>query len=281
MHNHNESECPSARAQSIWTRPGHGAWAGCLLLVLGLVASARTQAGDLTASEVLEDTRLYFTAPLRWDSDNWLYFGASIVAVGAATQYDDDVRSHFIDGSHAAPAGQDPNSLEHALPAAALFAGTLTAAALVHSRDGYGESWSMLEAGALSGVTAVALKYASGRDRPNETDQVDAWFAGGDSFPSLHTTMAFAIGTVFAESGNDRYRWLRRSLGYGVAAGTAYLRLRDNVHWLSDTVAGAALGVASAQFVMNRHDLMRRHHAAVMLMPVEGGLMMSCSVPLH
>jgi len=59
---------------------------------------------------------------------------------------------------------------------------------------------------------------------------------------------------TFAESGNDDYRWVRRILGYAVAGGTAYIRMKDNVHWLSDTVAGAALGVATARFVLNRED---------------------------
>ena len=76
----------------------------------------------------------------------------------------------------------------------------------------------------------------------------------GDAFPSLHVTAAFAIGTVLAESGNDRTRWLRRVLGYGLAAGTAYARMDHDVHWLSDTVAGAGLGIATARFVMKRRE---------------------------
>jgi membrane-associated phospholipid phosphatase len=162
-----------------------------------------------------------------------------------------------------------------------LLGGTLAAAMISGDSNGYTESWSMVEASALSGVTGLALKYAFARERPNDTEHVDAWFEHGDSFPSMHTTLAFAIGTVLAESGNDRYRWLRRALGYGVAGGTAYLRLRDNVHWLSDTVAGAALGMASAHFVMNRRDGDRREHAAVAFTPLGDGVMLSFSAPLH
>jgi membrane-associated phospholipid phosphatase len=33
------------------------------------------------------------------------------------------------------------------------------------------------------------------------------------------------------------------------------VRLGDNVHWLSDTVAGAALGIATAGFVLNRREI--------------------------
>jgi membrane-associated phospholipid phosphatase len=86
----------------------------------------------------------------------------------------------------------------------------------------------------------------------------------------LHTTAAFAIGTVFAESGGDEYRWARRFIGYGIAGGIAYTRLHDNQHWLSDTVAGAALGAATARFTLNRREA-RAHRWDVSLMPAQGG----------
>lgn len=248
--------------------------------VCSIFVSGESLAGNLDARTILEDTKLYFTAPLRWDAHNWTYFGGALLAIGAAHQYDDDVRNHFVDGSHAAPAGEDPNSTEQALPTVALLAGTWVAAVLTQDKTGYEETWSMAEAGALSAVSGFALKYAFGRERPNETADANAWFADGDSFPSLHTTAAFAVGTVLAESGNDRYRWVRRALGYGVAGGTAYLRMRDNVHWLSDTVAGAALGMASAHFVMNRRENGRRR-AEIMLMPLNDGVMLTYSATIR
>lgn len=251
-----------------------------LSCVCSVFVSGESLAGNLDARTILEDSKLYFTAPLRWDAQNWTYFGGALLAVGVAHEYDDDVRNHFADGSRAAPAGEDPNGAEHALPTVALLAGTWVAAVLTQDKTGYQETWSMAEAGALSAVSGFALKYAGGRERPNETPDADSWFAGGDSFPSLHTTVAFAVGTVLAESGNDRYRWIRRALGYGVAGGTAYLRMRDNVHWLSDTVAGAALGMASAHFVMNRRDQGHRG-ADIMLMPLNDGVMLTYSATLR
>jgi undecaprenyl-diphosphatase len=120
------------------------------------------------------------------------------------------------------------------------------------------EVGTMLEAAGFSSITAEALKYAAGRERPDQTTNPNDWRAAGSSFPSLHSTAAFAIGTVFAESGDDDYRWLRRALGYGMASATAYLRLHDNEHWLSDTVAGAALGIATGRF--STHRRMQRAH---------------------
>ncbi len=103
----------------------------------------------------------------------------------------------------------------------------------------------------FSTATGEVLSLAAGRERPDATTSPNQWRQGGDAFPSVHVSAAFAIGTVFAESGNDDYRWIRRIIGYGVAAGTGYIRMKENVHWFSDTVADAALGIATARFVLN------------------------------
>ena len=201
---------------------------------------------------VIEDTKLYFTAPLRWDERDWLQFGGSLAAIGIAHEYDATVRDHFVSAADAG--GKDSNDLRDAVPLAAMVLGTWAAATLLDDRAGFKEGRVMLEAGALTALSTTLFKFAAGRSRPNETSQVDDWRSGGDSFPSMHVSTTFAVGTVFAESGGDDYRWLRRGIGYGLAAATAYARLDSNAHWLSDTVAGAALGIATAQFAMQRRD---------------------------
>ena len=244
-------------------------------------ASAPVAAADaFDVGTVLEDTKLYFTAPLRWDAEDWLYFGGALVAIGAAHQFDGKVRDHFATGSEAVlNGGQDKNSLRDAAPTLALIAGTGLYAAFIRDADGYRETWSLVEAGAFSTATAEVLGLAAGRERPDATTSPNKWGQGGDSFPSLHATAAFAVGTVFAESGNDEYRWIRRIIGYGVAGATAYIRVKDNEHWLSDTVAGAAIGIATARFVLNRRD--SEDHTSLQIQPVRNGWMMSYSVRTH
>ncbi len=134
-------------------------------------------------------------------------------------------------------------------------------------------AFAMAEAAGLSSLTGFALKYAAGRERPYQTTGPNHWGAGGSSFPSLHATAAFAIGTVFAESGQGGYRWVTRILGYGVAGFTAYERLRHNDHWLSDVVAGAALGASSAVFVL--HRTYGGPSSDFSLVPLDGGLMLA------
>jgi membrane-associated phospholipid phosphatase len=228
----------------------------------------------------LEDTKLYFTAPLRWDEEDWIAFGGALVAIGAAHQFDGKVRDHFATGSKAVlNGGQDKNSLRDAAPSVALIAGTGLYAAFIRDSDGYRETWALLEAGVLSGATAEVLGLAGGRERPDATTSPNQWRQGGDSFPSLHVSAAFAIGTVFAESGNDEYRWIRRIIGYGVAGATGYVRINENVHWLSDTVAGAALGIATARFVLNRQNVETR--ASMQFEPTKNGWRVSYSMRTH
>jgi hypothetical protein len=219
------------------------------------------------------DIKLYFTAPLHWDSADWACFGGALLAIGISHHYDARVRSHFV--KDLAP-GQTIKSddVQDAIPTVAVLGGTWAYANLIDDNDGRREAWTMFEAGGLSTVTAYALKYAIAREGPDETDDSNEWFKhGGRSFPSEHATAAFAVGTVLAESGNDEFRWVRRVLGYGLGVFTSYERLKHNAHWLSDTVAGAALGGASAHFSMHRGD--RTHEDAhLSVVPIPGGAML-------
>jgi membrane-associated phospholipid phosphatase len=88
--------------------------------------------------------------------------------------------------------------------------------------------------------------------------------------------VAFAVGTVLAESGDDEYRWTRRFIGYGVAGATAYARVHGNVHWFSDVVAGGAIGMASARFVINRDaERAGTRHSAISVVPLDRGVMLT------
>jgi membrane-associated phospholipid phosphatase len=239
-------------------------------------AEPATQPSD---TGLLSDIKLYFTAPLRWNESDWALFGGALLAVGAAHHYDSQVRTHFV--KNLAP-GQTINAddVQDAIPTAGVLVATWGLANLTDDANGRREAWTMLEAAGLSTVTAYALKYAIARQGPDQTSDPNEWFkSGGKSFPSEHSTAAFAVGTVLAESGNDEYRWLRRLLGYGLGIATSYERLKHNAHWLSDTVAGGALGAASANFTMKRTN-QSDDESGLALVPVQGGAMLTYRVTL-
>ncbi|HVW69132.1 MAG TPA: phosphatase PAP2 family protein [Steroidobacteraceae bacterium] len=233
------------------------------------------------SSGLWQDVKDYYTAPLHWDIKDWAFFGGAIAAVAAAHHYDTQVRTHFIKQG-AQPIGGSTKDLQDAVPALAAVAGTWLYAGLVNSSDGHREAWEMVEAGGLATVTSYALKFAAGRERPDQTSDPNKWGKGGSSFPSTHAAAAVAIGAVLAESGNDEYRWIRRALGYGAVAGfTAFERLKHNAHWLSDDVAGVAIGGATAHFILERNKPRSELNGSnLSVVPIQGGAMLTYSMTL-
>ena len=281
----------SSSARSLLGTHRLGVWMVTLLLADSalLPSDARAQSVDCDVdrdpdcptplSRLLAPIEAYATAPLRWGESDWLWFGGSLAAIGVAHEFDSDVRKHFTAKLQNPLSTSNTHDLQDALPAAALFVGTWGYAHLIDDSDGKHEAGTMFESALFSVGTAYILKYAAGRKQPDQTANPNHWEAGGSSFPSVHTTAAFAIGTVLAESGNDQYRWIRRVLGYGAAGFTVYERLDHNAHWLSDTVAGAALGTATARFAMNRNSGTKQS-TGIEVSPLYHGVMVSFTAHL-
>lgn len=108
---------------------------------------------------------------------------------------------------------------------------------------------ALVIAGLSLGLLAVvvgAAKLAFGRARPPLN--VYALHAGGDSFPSGHTAAAVVVGCILAWLLSEGSRAGVRRLLWAAAALWAILigmsRLYLDVHWLTDVLAGWAIGVA-------------------------------------
>lgn len=228
----------------------------------------------------MSDAREYLTAPLHARREQWTRFGVALGAVAVAHRFDDDVREHFATATAAPGTSPDTHDGRDAAPALLALGGTWLAATIADEDDGRREAGAMLQSAAFSGAAAYTLKRLVGRERPYVTADEGDWGGDGEAFPSVHATTAFAIGTVLAESGSDRHRWLRRALGYGLAVGTAYARMDHDAHWLSDTVAGAGIGIATARFVMRQGDA-RQQRARFDLVPTADGIAIGYTVDLR
>ena len=88
-----------------------------------------------------------------------------------------------------------------------------------------------------AGVT-YALKHSIHERRPDGTDN--------RSFPSGHTSIAFCGATTLMHEYYSVSPWIGVA-GYAVATTVAVDRVRRNRHRWGDVVAGAAIGVASAE----------------------------------
>lgn len=87
------------------------------------------------------------------------------------------------------------------------------------------------------GVVNV-IKNTSDRLRPNGADR--------NSFPSGHTSTAFAAAEFMAQEYGELSPWFG-VYAYSFATATAVLRVYNNNHWFSDIIAGAGFGILSTK----------------------------------
>lgn len=124
-----------------------------------------------------------------------------------------------------------------------------------------------------AGIIETSLKFLTGRQRPIYVDPVTGKNAttfhgpfyqfnkdaNGNkkdrdaytSFPSGHTTAAFAAATVYAMEYRDKP--LVPIVAYSAATLIGFSRIIENKHWPTDVLIGAALGFFSGRQVVNNY----------------------------
>jgi membrane-associated phospholipid phosphatase len=112
-------------------------------------------------------------------------------------------------------------------------------------------AFTSFQAGIYAMAVSSVAKGLFGRARPHEAEHAAEFapFSGHRSFPSGHTTLAFAITTPWAV-------YYPGPLTYGLvglSAGTAISRMTLEEHWFSDVFAGAALGAVTGYWLAKRH----------------------------
>ena len=204
------------------------------------------------------DTVHILSSPLRWDKTDWLTAAAVVGAAAGLYAYDSDIqvwsqknRNDTTDriAKIFTPFG---NGL-YTVPALGLF-----------YAYGYAADDSKARKTALLGIESFivssaftgVLKFATHRYRPSDGGRYDQWdgpsFSGSNlSFPSEHTSSAFAIATVLANEYNDNI--FVGALSYSVATMVALSRINDNEHWASDVFFGAAIGYFTAKTITALH----------------------------
>ena len=101
---------------------------------------------------------------------------------------------------------------------------------------------------AIMATLVNGIKYSAKEMRPDGTTR--------NSFPSGHTATAFATATILhKEYGLTRSPWYSLA-GYALATATGCMRVLNNRHWISDTFAGAGLGVLSTELGYTMADLL-------------------------
>lgn len=111
--------------------------------------------------------------------------------------------------------------------------------------------------------TTYLLKNTIHSTRPDGTDR--------RSFPSGHTSVAFCGAMILHKEFHKTSPWISVA-GFSVATITGIDRVRRNRHHWQDVLAGAAIGILSAEAGYRLGDLITGEHANVDVAIMPNGL---------
>jgi membrane-associated phospholipid phosphatase len=204
-----------------------------------------------------DDFTYMLKKPLNMKASDWKTLGVAAGAVGLAAAYDGKVKKasqknhldFFENFEILGNAGFDLG----------IFAG-LYGLGKITKEDKHKETALLgIESLACSGALSSLIKYSTGRKRPDS--EGDSWFGGGNSFPSGHTTSAFATARILDHqylyineedtTFQKAFKYAGKAAVYGLASAVGYQRLNKNQHYLSDVVAGAIIGTLTSNMIIN------------------------------
>lgn len=178
-----------------------------------------------------------FASPVTTDAKFYL-LGGSILTAGFAIDGVEDTLGHDVQNETVEnkPLGSASKIFDLAgqMIPNAIYMGTMYGIYLYNEDEAYKKKTvHMLKSTVYSGIVANVLKKTIREPRPNNSNS-------RESFPSGHTTTAFAFASVIG----TEHEWYWGVAAYSMASLVAFSRINDNAHRLHDVVGGAALGLS-------------------------------------
>lgn len=210
---------------------------------------------------VWDDAGRVVTAPTRWDSSDWLKAGGAVLAIGTALALDRSTEQEMA-RHRTASADRFAKGVQNlgGTPSVLIAGGTWLAGVAFKDPEIRATGVdTMATMGIAQLLLAIPLKEITGRSRPSADKGAHDFhpFGGGQSFPSGHTTQAFALASVIAEHADTP--WVS-GLSYGLAGLVGVARIEQRQHFLSDVVAGGLIGTFVGKTVV-RYNQSRRGEA--------------------
>ncbi len=180
-------------------------------------------------------------------------FVAGGFVVPAARRFDEEVLESVQSGYSGTwkdylDIANDLGSAYTWLPATSLFAISLA----TDNEKFQDAAFTSAEAVVAATAVTATIKFVMGRARPLQSEGPLHMrpFSGNESFPSGHTTIAFAVMTpwIVYYPGPVTYSLLILSASTGIA------RIAKDKHWPTDVLAGAAVGVLTGRYLARRHQ---------------------------
>ena len=211
---------------------------------------------------LLQDVRHVFVAPLDWGTRQWLWAGGAVGGLAAMTLLDRSFSS-FIERNHNSTTDSISYNVsrfgaEYSLGVLAAFyvGGQIFDSPKARSIAQDGVAASII----ASGIITPTLKIAFGRARHDQGQgphDFDPFNLDHDSFPSGHTTQAFAVASVVAA--HSESIWAKLG-AYTAASLVGYARIQRNKHWPTDVAAGALIGTLVGNSVVRFNQQQRSLH---------------------
>ncbi len=209
------------------------------------------------AANVLLDQKDIWTSPFRINRSTakwWLFAGAGTAVLLAvdhrASQALPFSGTSVAFGNNASRIGQ----WYTVFPAA----GALYAAGLINGNEKLAETGALsLQALVGADITVNVMKVVARRQRPGDGDHGGHFEKGGSSFPSGHSTQAWALASVIADEYGD-HRWVPY-VSYGYASLVSVSRLLAQAHFTSDVFVGGAIGFFIGRYVVQTQREHRLH----------------------
>jgi membrane-associated phospholipid phosphatase len=215
--------------------------------------------GKKMVTNILLDQRDIWVSPFRMTKSNsqwWLVFGTTMAALIATDHHiSEQLPNHGLAvsvGNNISRAGQYYSVYPFAL-------GLYIAGYKWQNKKLAGTGVLATQALIDAAIVSNVLKEVTGRDRPLEGDGGGHFGKGGASFPSGHSIEAWSLATVVA-SRYRNHKWISLA-SYGYAIAISGSRVAGRQHFVSDVVAGAAMGFFIGKHVVAENDLHSAHAA--------------------
>ncbi len=117
----------------------------------------------------------------------------------------------------------------------------------------------------FSTAIAGAISIATGRKRPENSKspfEFNPFSFSHDSFPSKHMAASTALFTTYAKFYDNSYLYIFPVI-------TAFGRLYENKHYLSDTLFGATIGYTVASYLYKREGLKKPSYLPLIMISKE------------
>lgn len=168
---------------------------------------------------------------------------ALLIAAGTTTHFMPELKHNFREYMQENFAYK--GGLDHYIPYAPLAAVYVLNLTGIRGKNNPGNVSALAaKSFILSSLIIYPVKTLVDETRPNQE---------GLSFPSGHTTRAFAFAQLMHREYEEQSIWY--SIAAYSCAGTAgILRMAKDAHWLPDVLAGAGIGILSTELIYLTHQ---------------------------